>query len=130
MGTLVEPESTNGGPTPGNEPYKLRTAGGRRGTIANFFWSFSVKLIEACMLVQAELQAAASEDMLQTPVRRPAMSVSAPPQPATPESQSSTPTQGTPEPEEHKRFAKTLRLTSSQLVRKTVMCAYTHANHA
>ncbi|KAI0660749.1 Lipin/Ned1/Smp2-domain-containing protein [Cubamyces menziesii] len=49
-------------------------------------------------------------------MRRTATSASAPPLPSTPESSSSTastPTRGTPEP--HKRFAKTLRLTSSQL---------------
>ncbi|KAH9850822.1 LNS2-domain-containing protein [Lenzites betulinus] len=55
-------------------------------------------------------------DMLETtPIRRSATSASAPPHPVTPDSQSSTPTQGTPEPESNKRFAKTLRLTSSQL---------------
>ncbi|KAI9068467.1 LNS2-domain-containing protein [Trametes sanguinea] len=49
-------------------------------------------------------------------MRRTSTSASAPPFPTTPESSpstASTPTQGTPEP--HKRFAKTLRLTSNQL---------------
>ncbi|KAI0375900.1 LNS2-domain-containing protein [Pilatotrama ljubarskyi] len=52
----------------------------------------------------------------ETAMRRTVTSASAPPLPATPESTSDTPTRGTSEPETaNKRFAKTLRLTSSQL---------------